>query len=302
MANRDRTRREILGALGAGAAAASLAPAAMASGVAAAASTVALPTEIAPATPQSPAIVLVHGTWHGGWVWRRVRRELQAAGYDVYAPTCTGCGERRHLMSPDVGLDTHITDIANVIEFEELERVVLVGHSFAGLTITGVADRMRERIAHLVYFDALVPSAGRMSGVARKPDGSFPEYWDKRREKFIEGYQMDFFSEYPMAMLMPEDRIEDIEWMRRRITPHPSRGWSDALVLRNGGYEGLPRSFIRCVGQIYSPTSDNMVGIALTDPGFQMINVPFARNAMVTNPREIAGLLASMTTQSAAAG
>ncbi len=155
----------------------------------------------------------------------RIPRALQAAGYEVFTPTCTGCGKRRHLMSPEVGLDTHITDICNVIEYEELSMVVLCGHSFAGLTITGVADRMRERIAHLVYLDALVPTPpDLMSGVHRNPDGSLPESWDKRRAKFIDGDQMDYFASHPIAMMFPEDRLEDAAWMKRRLTPHPARG------------------------------------------------------------------------------
>ena len=96
-------------------------------------------------------------------------------GHRAYTPTCTCCGERLDLSGPAVGLDTHITDIAQVLEFEDLNNVILVGHSFSGITITGVADRCRERIDRIVFFDALVPREVRMSGVARDAGtGDFP--------------------------------------------------------------------------------------------------------------------------------
>ncbi|MCZ6587401.1 MAG: alpha/beta fold hydrolase, partial [Alphaproteobacteria bacterium] len=89
--------------------------------------------------------VLVHGAWHGGWCWARVAPRLRAAGYDVYTPTMTGFGERSHLLSPEVGLETNITDIENVLEWEDLENVILLDTSYGGMVATCVADRMPER-------------------------------------------------------------------------------------------------------------------------------------------------------------
>ncbi len=248
-------------------------------------------------------IVLVHGTWHGGWVWGRVRRLLSGAGHDVYAPSCTGCGDRAHLISPEVGLDTHVQDICGLIETEELDRVVLVGHSFAGLTITGVADRLRDRIGHLVYLDALVPTRARPTAVVRGPDGSLPEFWEKRRAKFIDGYKMDYFAEYPLEMLVPKEDLANQAWLKRHITPHPARGWSDTVSFANGGYEGLPKTIVRCTAQVYSPSSREMAGPALTDAPktargapdpWNVVELVASRNAMVTHPRETAALLANV--------
>src|SRR5262245_54126895 len=104
--------------------------------------------------------VLVHGGAHGGWCYQRVARLLQDAGHVVYAPTMTGVGERAHLLSPDVDLDLHIRDIVAVLEYEDLRDVVLVGHSYAGMVITVVADRATERIGRLVFLDAANPSNG----------------------------------------------------------------------------------------------------------------------------------------------
>jgi pimeloyl-ACP methyl ester carboxylesterase len=103
--------------------------------------------------------VLVHGAWHGGWCYREVAELLRARGHQVFTPTLTGLGERSHLRNAPVNLSTHIEDIANVILWEDLSDVVLVGHSYGGMVVTGVADRMPERISRLVYLDAFVPEA-----------------------------------------------------------------------------------------------------------------------------------------------
>ena len=104
--------------------------------------------------------VLVHGAWHGSWCWKRVRPALQALGHEVFTPTLTGVGERSHLLSPGVNLDTHIDDVVNVIRWEDLSHVVLCGHSYGGAVISGVADRVAERIGALVYLDAFVLEDG----------------------------------------------------------------------------------------------------------------------------------------------
>ena len=104
--------------------------------------------------------VLVHGGGHGGWCYSRVSPLLRAAGHEVYAPTLTGLGERKHLLRPDIDLDTHITDIVHVLEYEDLEDVILLGHSYGGMVITGVADRAGSRIRRLVYLDAAHPRNG----------------------------------------------------------------------------------------------------------------------------------------------
>ena len=136
------------------------------------------------AVPAKP-FVLVHGAWHGGWCWRHVRARLIAAGHEVYTPTLTGQGERHHLTGPDITLDTHIDDVARVIEWEELDGVVLVGHSYGGYVVTGVADRLRGRLARVVYLDALIPTDGRAVS-----DASTPEQVAAARATLIDGYRL----------------------------------------------------------------------------------------------------------------
>lgn len=104
--------------------------------------------------------VLVHGAWHGSWCWKRVRKQLQAAGHDVFTPTLTGVGERAHLNTREINLDTHIADVVNMIRWEELSEVILCGHSYGGCVISGAADQIPERIGALVYLDAFVLEDG----------------------------------------------------------------------------------------------------------------------------------------------
>ena len=106
-------------------------------------------------------IVLVHGAWHGGWCWKKVVPLLRAYGNDVYAPTLTGLGERSHLLHQQIDLDLHIQDIVAMLDYEDLHDVTLVGHSYGGMVITGVADRERARINKLVYLDAFMPDNGK---------------------------------------------------------------------------------------------------------------------------------------------
>jgi pimeloyl-ACP methyl ester carboxylesterase len=106
-------------------------------------------------------IVLVHGAWHGGWCYRRVADLLRGSGYRVYTPTLTGLGERSHLLTRSINLSTHITDVINLIRWEDLAQIVLVGHSYGGMVVTGVADAMTDRISALVYLDAFLPTAGK---------------------------------------------------------------------------------------------------------------------------------------------
>ena len=100
--------------------------------------------------------VLVHGAGHGGWCYQRVARLLRAEGHEVYTPSLTGLGERAHLLTPHVGLDTHIADIVSLLEHEDLTDVILAGHSYGGIVITGAADRALNRVAQLVYLDAAI--------------------------------------------------------------------------------------------------------------------------------------------------
>lgn len=244
--------------------------------------------------------VLIHGTWHGSWVWRDVAARLGHQGNRVLAPTCTGCGDREHLSRPEVGLDTHINDVVNAIRFAELDRFVLVGHSFAGITITGVADRLRDQVERIVFFDALVPRPGRMAAITRDPDtGDYPDWWVERTRHFVDGYRMVLWKDYPVDMLVPPTETRHVERLRRLITTHPARQWTDELVIEHGGWEGLQPAYIHCVGQEYRMSSDLMLGPA-RGPDWRFVELDAPRNAMMTNPDEVTGLLLSLADEAGA--
>lgn len=246
------------------------------------------------ATSGRRTFVLLHGTWHGGWCWARVSPLLRAQGHRVFAPTATGCGERAHLITPQTGLETHIQDVVSVIESEELEDVTLVGHSYSGVTITGVADRVPDRIRRLVFYDALIPTGERPGAIVADPEtGALPESWLKRVPLFEDGYKMHFWDHYPAKMLVPEADAENIALLRRRLTWHPARQWTDTLDLKNGGWEPHARTCIHCVGQVYSPSSEKMVGPA-RQPGWQYIALDGARATYLTDPALIADCLMSL--------
>jgi pimeloyl-ACP methyl ester carboxylesterase len=250
------------------------------------------PRRISPAKVKT--FVLVPGTWHGGWAWTPVAQHLKAMGHRAFAVTTTGLGERAHLISPDVGLDTHVADVAGVIEAEELSNVILVGHSFGGITITGVADRLRDRIGHLVYFDAFIPTRARPAWVMRQANGAWPDWWEKRRAKFIDGYKMDFFAEYPIEMICPPEFPEVQALLKRRLTLHPAKQWTDPVSFANGGWEGLPRSYVSCVGQSLRASSAAMWGPA-KEPGWTWRDLNAPRAAMLTHTDDTATLLAALS-------
>ena len=236
---------------------------------------------------QRKTFVLVHGTWHGGWCWVKVAERLRALGHRVITPTATGCGERKHLISADTNLETHIQDFVNAIEWEELDDVILVGHSFSGVTITGVADRIPERIRHIAFFDALIPTEDRPAAIMPDPEtGAYPDWWVERTESFEDGYKMSFWDHYPVEMLVPEDDEENIAWLRRRLTWHPVGQWLQPLSLETGGWEPHARTCIHCVGQIYSPSSERMVGPG-RGPGWNFIELDVARNGFMTDPDRV---------------
>jgi len=236
---------------------------------------------------ESKTYVLVPGTWHGGWVWSDVKKILQQYGHEVYTPTPTGVGERVHLLTPDVDLYTHIEDIANVIRFNELENVILVGYSFSGITITGVADILKDKIKHIVFYDALVPRKGVMKAWPSEDSPIFEKY-EARKANYIDGYKMDFFQDYTLDMLVSDDYPEVRAKLKKLLTYHPMKQWTAELKLQNGGYDNLPKTYIRCSGQKHRPSSDWMPGPAKDNSDWTWIDLPVSRSGMMTHPELVA--------------
>ena len=121
--------------------------------------------------------VICHGAWGGGWAWKKMRALMRAAGHEFVTPTYTGLGERAHLAHPMVGLETHIQDVRATLEYEDLRDVILVGHSYGGMVATGVGDRVPDRVRHLVYLDAFVPSEGQVGQRPERRSRPEPDRW-----------------------------------------------------------------------------------------------------------------------------
>jgi pimeloyl-ACP methyl ester carboxylesterase len=169
--------------------------------------------------------VLVHGGFMGGWVWRQVTQFLRTAGHEVFAPTLTGFGERAHLANPSIDLNTHIQDIVGVLECEDLQQVILVGYSYGGPVITGVAEKTPERLSRLVYLDAPFPSDGQ-SVFDLEPE-MVPMFLESAREKG-DGWRV-------MSAANPP-----------RWQPQPLKTLTQPLEVKNLAAIGIPRAFIHC--------------------------------------------------------
>ncbi|HSV48111.1 MAG TPA: alpha/beta fold hydrolase, partial [Ramlibacter sp.] len=185
------------------------------------------------------AFVLVHGAWHGGWCWRRVLPALAGAGHAAHALTLTGVGERSHLLSPAITLETHIADVLQLIEAEELSDIVLAVHSYAGMIGTAIADRMGPRLRHLVYVDAVVPQPG--------------ESWSSTHAAATRAARLaaaEASADYAIAP--PDPAIyglagEDHAWVQRRQTPHPGHTYEAGLAFDAQRVARVPRTFVSCI-------------------------------------------------------
>lgn len=182
--------------------------------------------------------VLVHGAWHGGWCWQRVIAALQQGGHRVHAVTLTGLGERAHLLSPAITLETHIDDVIHLIEAEELRDMVLAVHSYAGMIGTAVADRLRSRLKHLVYVDAVVPRPG--------------ESWSSTQSSATQQQRLAAAQVSPSFSIPPPDpgvfglQGADREWVQRRQTPHPGNTYCAPLNFDAQRVATVPRTFVSC--------------------------------------------------------
>jgi pimeloyl-ACP methyl ester carboxylesterase len=231
--------------------------------------------------------VLVHGAWFGGWCWQKVIPFLEAAGHEVYAPTLTGLAERASELSPEVGLDTHIQDIVGELQEKNLHDIVLVGHSYGAIVITGVVDQVPERIAHLVYLDTFVPRDGEsMADVSPVVIGLLR----KQAQSHGDGYKVASRGTYGVTT------EPDRSWVLKSVTPQPLKTFEQPLHLKNPAIvEAVPRTHIDCTGSgfFFSFMRRLLARRALppTEAGWRLRQLPTGHCAMITMPRELADLL-----------
>jgi pimeloyl-ACP methyl ester carboxylesterase len=241
--------------------------------------------------------VLAGGAWLGGWAWQPVARQLRSKGHEVHPVTFTGLGDRSHLATPEVDLDTYVTDVVNLIEFEDLHDVVLVGHSYAGIVVTGVADRIPERISLLAYLDS-GPSPDGVSFLDLQPP-AVSELLERLVEQEGEGWRLPMPSWEDLEGVMgasleglgPEERAR----MRGRAVAQPRRTWSEPLSLGNPARERLPKLLITCsipLAQVREMIAAGHPWFAeLAGPEWSFLELPSGHWPMFSVPEQLAALL-----------
>jgi pimeloyl-ACP methyl ester carboxylesterase len=237
--------------------------------------------------------VLVHGAWGGAWIWRRVIGPLRIAGHEVHAVTLTGDGERAHLKAPSIDLETHIADVLGLVDAEELRDIVLVGHSYGGMVITGAADRLASRgagalalpatavLRHLVYVDAMVPVPGEGWGASHPPE--------------IVESRLAAARAHGNALPPPDPRDfgiegEDRAWLLRRQVAHPFGMYRVPLHFDGERWASLARTFVDCTSPAY-PTINAMRERVRAQPGWAIVTIATGHCPMVTTPQALVDVL-----------
>ena len=234
--------------------------------------------------------VLVHPAWFGGWCWKKVVPLLRAQGHEVHTPTLTGLGERAHLATPEVGLSTHIADVVNVMSYEDLDGVLLVGNSSGGNVITGVADRVPERIAQLVYLDAFVPSDGQGIVDMLPPDRRQAVEALVRAEG--DGWLWPRFSAAPWEEIARSSweivDEADLAWVLPRLCPTPFGHFTEPTPVRDDA-DMPPRVYIRT--RWPHPGFDRFAQHAQSSPGWSLLELDASHIPYVTSVEPLAATL-----------
>jgi pimeloyl-ACP methyl ester carboxylesterase len=229
--------------------------------------------------------LMVHGGGHGGWCYNKVNPLLRDEGHWVMSPSLTGCGDRKHLVSAAVDLDTHITDIVNLLEYDDLNEIILVGHSYGGMVITGVADRVPERIRELVYLDAAHPIDGESLRVGA-PEQIEPTY---KGVRLLNGAEMVMWPFPGMAAFFGITDPQDAAWTDAKLTPHPWKTYDQPLRLTNGDAAmRVRRTNINCTQSLRSAESR---GIRRQTEGDRNYEIDTGHDLMITEPRAVADML-----------
>ncbi|WP_305786740.1 alpha/beta fold hydrolase [Symbioplanes lichenis] len=227
--------------------------------------------------------LLVHGAWHDGRAWDRVVPRLTAAGHRAYAPTLPGHGDRAHLLGPGIGLGTYVEDLVRLIEDEDLTEVILVGHSFAGMTISGVAGRVPERIAHLVFLDAMVPVDGETATDVMPITRTLLD----RAAATATPWRIPPLPELPAPYgLFGVTDPDDVAWLRTTLTDEPALCYQQPVRLGGPAAAAIPRTHIHCTG-------NEPPGITRrpAPAGERLLTLPTGHDCMITMPAELTDLL-----------
>lgn len=223
--------------------------------------------------------VLLHGAWHGGWCWQFVAEALRTRGHRVTTPTQTGLGERRHLISADLTLETFIQDLVNHILAEDLTSITLVGHSFGGNAVSGAAERIPERLRDLVYLDCTV-----LAGGERAADIIDPK---KFGDRIAASDGVGIPPPGPEAFGVLD--AAKAAWLQQRLTPHPLGTMTSKLPIHGLPGNGLPARYIACTRPVYHPPE--RVFDWADRCGWPIEEIETGHDAMVTAPEALVELL-----------
>ena len=230
-----------------------------------------------------PHFLLIHGAWHGGWVWNEISDILRYQRCSVSTPSLTGLGEKKHLLSSKITIETFIEDVVNHIVFENLNNIILVGHSFAGSVISGVADRLKDRIKKLIYFDAMILIDG------HKPFDITPKETVEQRLELAKKFGNNISIPAPSADAFGVFDIKKSLLLEEKLTPHPLSAFQSKLILENELGNGIPLSYIFCTKPVYkSLESSREVVRKMKWPIFEL---NAGHDAMLTHPKETLNLL-----------
>jgi pimeloyl-ACP methyl ester carboxylesterase len=243
-------------------------------GTIAAGTAAALPTPRSLGQAKRSPVVLVHGAWHGGWCWRRVADRLRASGRYVVAPTLSGLGERSHLASERISLTTHIDDVVNEIKWKDLDHVVLVGHSYGGFVITGVAERIRERIAAILYLDAFIPMDGQSMSVLRN-SGAPP----------LTGPM----TPAPSAATFKVNP-KDVDWVDSKLTSQPNGCFTERARV-TGAHETIPQKVYIRAPAFAQASFDAAYQRCRANPQWRTLEMSSGHDVMLDQPAELATIL-----------
>lgn len=230
--------------------------------------------------------VLVHGGFHGGWCWKRVAEPLRQQGWVVHAPSLTGVGDRYHLLSEKITQNDRISDIVNIIEFEELDDVVLCGHSAGGPIITGVAELIPERIAHLIYLDAVVPTDGQsLLDVVGNGEGLVDSYNQQAAEG--NGWQLSSktFTAEAFGVTDPADQ----RWVESKMTDDSLPIWQTPLKVGDGWASIRRKTFIRAE-RFPLKFHDGLYEKFTADPGWETDSWDVGHDVMIEMPEKVIAL------------
>ena len=231
--------------------------------------------------------VLVHGAWHGAWCWQRVTPLLEAEGHQVSAVTLTGLAEDSRRLTREVNLSTHVTDVVNLLESQDMQDVVLVGHSYGGLVISGVVRQAKDRLRHLVYLDAILPMPGEdgiEGGISHQLIGLANEGGD--------GWRIPV-PKPSNGQLMGVSDQDDIDWMLENLTDHPLATFQQPVDLDPDELHPVPGTYVICMRPLDGAPGPGNVRNAgrARELDWPVVEINTGHDLMVTEPEQTARIL-----------